>query len=60
MLKYLWHLIVTGFWTGLGQGFGIELSFVMLWVAWHFLYDKTAHKFDPEHFFHRIHDYFTK
>jgi hypothetical protein len=60
MLKYLWHLVTTGFWMGLGQGFGIELSFLGLWVSWHFLHGKVAHKLDPEHVFHRIHDYFTK
>ena len=59
MLKYLWHIVATGFWMGLGQGFGIELSFLTLWAGWHLLHSRIAHKFDPEHFFHRIHDYFT-
>lgn len=58
MLKYLWHIVATGFWMGLGQGFGIELSFLALWAGWHFFYRKTAHKFGPEHLLHRIHDYF--
>ena len=47
-------------WSGFWQGVGLEVSFLMLWAAWHFLYGKTAHKFDPEHFLHRIHDYFSK
>lgn len=46
-------------WSGLWQGFGVELSFFVLWVGWHFLHGKVAHKFDPEHFFHKIHDYFA-
>ena len=32
----------------------------MLWVCWRILHSKVAHKFDPEHFFHVIHDYFNK
>jgi hypothetical protein len=60
MLRYLWHTVATGFWMGLGQGFGIELSFAVLWVGWHALHGKVAHKFDPEHLFHRVHDYFSK
>lgn len=46
-------------WMGLWQGFGFELSFLLLYVGWHLLYGKTAHKFDPEHWFHKIHDYFV-
>lgn len=46
-------------WVGLWQGFGVELSFFVLWIGWHFLHKRMAHKFDPEHFIHRVHSYFT-
>ena len=46
-------------WNGLWQGFGVELSFLVLWVGWHFLHSKVAHKFDSEHWFHKLHDYFN-
>ena len=59
MLKPIWVLIWTGFWQGLGQGFGIEVSFLTLWLVWHALHSQVAHKFDPGHFFHKIHDYFV-
>lgn len=52
ILRYMW----IGFW----QGVGVELSFLVLWVGWQALHSKVAHRFDPEHFFHRVHDYFTK
>jgi hypothetical protein len=55
-MKSLFYFVVQGFF----QGIGVELAFLMLWVGWRFLHSKTAHKFDPEHFFHVIHDYFTK
>lgn len=51
VLKYVW----IGFW----QGTGVELSFLFLWLCWTMVHRKVAHKFDPEHFFHSIHDYFT-
>jgi hypothetical protein len=47
-------------WIGFCQGVGVEVSFLMLWVGWHLVHRKMAHKFDPEHFFHQIHEYFTK
>jgi len=56
MLRRIFDLVWAGLWTG----FGVELSFFVLWIGWHFLHRKVAHKFDPEHFFHRVHDYFTK
>ena len=52
--------IFTLVWAGLWQGFGVELSFLVLWVGWHIIHRMVAHKFDPEHFFHTIHDYFAK
>ncbi len=52
ILRYMW----IGFW----QGVGVELSFLVLWVGWQALHSKVAHRFNPEHFFHRVHDYFTK
>jgi hypothetical protein len=55
MLRDILRLV----WAGLWQGFGVELSFFVLWVGWHFLHGKVAHKLDPEHWFHRIHDYFA-
>lgn len=51
--------ILTLVWTGFWQGVGVELSFFMLWVGWNRLHQKVSHKFDPEHLFHQIHDYFT-
>jgi hypothetical protein len=59
MVRYLWHLVATGFWMGLGQGFGIELSFLVLWVVWHTFHGRVAHRLDPEHWLHRVHDYIT-
>ena len=56
MLKYIWHIVAAAFW----QGIGLEVSFFMLWVIWHGLHSRIAHKFDPEHLFHRVHDYFSK
>jgi hypothetical protein len=47
-------------WAGLWQGFGVELSFLVLWIGWHIIHRMVAHKLDPEHFFHTIHDYFSK
>lgn len=55
MFRRIMNLVWVGLWTG----FGVELSFLVPYVGWHFFYRKTAHKFDPEHIFHRIHDYFT-
>jgi hypothetical protein len=55
MFRRILNLAWSGFW----QGVGLEVSFLMLWVVWHFLHEKVAHKFDPEHLFHKIHDYFT-
>ena len=46
-------------WNGIWQGIGLEVSFFLPWLGWHFLYKKTAHRFDPEHIFHIIHDYFV-
>lgn len=59
MLRYFWHLIASGFWTGLGQGFGIELSVLVLWLGWNGLHSRIAHKFEPEHLIHKIHAYFS-
>ena len=56
MFRRVLDHIVVGFW----QGVGVELSFLLLWAGWHFLHSKVAHKFDPEHIFHKIHDYFTQ
>jgi hypothetical protein len=47
-------LIVAGFW----QGVGVEFSFFMLWMGWRVLHSKVAHRLDPEHIVHKIHDYF--
>ena len=52
----LFRFIVQGFF----QGIGVELSFFALWVGWRAIHSKVAHRFDPEHFFHAVHDYFTK
>jgi hypothetical protein len=46
-------------WNGLWQGFGVELSFLVLWGGWHILHSKVAHRFAPEHWFHKLHDYFN-
>jgi hypothetical protein len=47
-------------WMGLWQGFGLEISFLLLWVCWHLLHRQVAHKLDPTNIFHVIHDYFSK
>lgn len=49
--------IFTLIWAGIWQGFGLEVSFLMLWLGWHFIYSKFAHKIKPENIFHKIHDY---
>jgi hypothetical protein len=46
-------------WSGLWQGFGVELSFFVLWVGWRAVHRRVAHKFDPDHIFHSIHEYFN-
>lgn len=51
--------IVSLVWNGLWTGFGVELSFFVLWVGWRALHRKVARKFDPDHFFHVIHEYFN-
>lgn len=45
--------------TGALLGLGAELQFFLLWVGWHFLHSRIAHKFDPEHLVHKIHSYFS-
>jgi hypothetical protein len=55
-MKSLFYFVVQGFF----QGIGVEFSFFMLWVGWRVLHSRVAHKFDPEHFFHIVHDYFNK
>lgn len=55
MLNRIFALIWTGFFLGMGA----ELSFFVLWVFWHGLHSQVAHRFDPEHLFHKIHDYFS-
>ena len=55
-MRTIWRTIYLGFW----QGIGLELSFLLLWLSWMFLHSKIAHKLDPEHFFHKLHDYFTQ
>ena len=55
-MRWILQRILAGFW----QGVGIEFSVLVLWVGWHILHKRVAHKFDPEHIFHTIHDYFTK
>jgi hypothetical protein len=52
------HSILWYVWIGVWQGFGFELSFFVVWVGWRMLHSKVAHKLDPEHFFHKIHEYF--
>jgi len=46
------------FWAGLWQGFGFECSFFILWLGWHFMHRRVAHKLNENHFFHTIHEYF--
>lgn len=50
--------ILRSLWAGFWQGIGVELSFFLLWIGWRILHSKIAHKFDPEHFFHQIAEYF--
>jgi len=46
-------------WIGFWQGIGLEISFLVLWVGWHFVYKKAEGRLHPEHWLHRIHDYFS-
>jgi hypothetical protein len=55
MFRRIFDHIVVGFW----QGVGVEVSFFLLWIGWHLFHGKMVHRFDPEHWFHKIHDYFT-
>lgn len=45
--------------TGALLGLGAELQFFLIYLGWHFLHSRIAHKYDSEHFFHKIHDYFS-
>ena len=56
VLRAILQLMIAGFW----QGVGVEFSFFVLWIGWRMLHRQLATKFDPEHFFHVIHDYFMK
>jgi hypothetical protein len=47
-------------WIGVWQGVGFGAFSFMLWVGWRFLHSKVAHKLNPEHFFHELHEFFTK
>jgi hypothetical protein len=47
-------------WAGLWQGFGVEISFLLLWLLWRLAHSRLAHRFDPNHWFHSIHSYFTE
>ena len=55
-MRAILQLMIAGFW----QGVGVEFSFFVLWIGWRILHRQLATKFDPEHFFHVIHDYFMK
>lgn len=52
------HEILHLIWAGLWTGFGVEISFFLLWAAWHLVHPKVAHKIGEESFFHKIHKYF--
>lgn len=52
--------ILQHIWDGFWQGIGVEASFFILWLGWRAVHSRFAHKFDPEHFFHEVHDYFTQ
>lgn len=52
------RVILESMWTGMWQGIGVELSFFVAWVCWRVLHSKVAHKLDPDHFIHKIHNYF--
>lgn len=54
------HEALQNAWIGLWQGIGFAVWSLMLWIGWRFLHSKVAHKLDPEHFFHDLHDFFTK
>lgn len=53
-MRAIFQLIVSGFW----QGVGVEFSFFILWIGWQLLHKRVGHLFDPEHFFHQVHEYF--
>ena len=54
------HEALQNMWTGFWQGIGFAFWSLLLWIGWRILHSKVAHKLDPEHFFHELHDFFTK
>ena len=54
------HTALVNAWVGVWQGVGFAVFSLMLWIGWHLLHRKVAHKFDSEHFFHTIHEFFSK
>jgi len=46
--------ILQGFWMGLGA----ELSFFLLWLIWKLLHGKFAQGLHPEHWLHKLAEYF--
>lgn len=55
----MWSRIGILVWQGLWTGFGVELSFFVLWVGWHFIHSKWVKPLDPSHWAHKLHDYFS-
>lgn len=48
------HLI----WTGIFMGFGYEISFFILWLAWRVVHSKAARRVSDDHWIHFIAEYF--
>lgn len=49
--------IFKDIWHGLWTGFGVELSFMVLWLVWKLAHSKIAHKIHADHWFHKIGEY---
>jgi hypothetical protein len=54
------HESLQNFWIGVCQGIGFGVFSFALWIGWRVLHRSMAHKLDPEHFFHELHEFFTK
>lgn len=50
--------ILSEIWHGFLTGLGVELSFFALWVAWTIAHAKLIRRVHPEHWIHKLAEYF--
>lgn len=50
--------VLTLIWNGIWTGFGVELSFFILWVLWRVAHSRVARRVSSTHWIHVIHEYF--